>query len=82
MTLKHGHLYRLRGMKSSMWQVGHPHYGRPPTLVGVFLGKMQGTRTWYGFEIRVGGKERGVLFMPQSDLDQLQVEGLGPYTGD
>lgn len=76
--LRHGRLYRLSGMKSSMWQVPHPSYGRPVSVVGRYIGTMKGTRRWYGFEIHVGGRERGVIFMPEVDLAQLKVEEVGP----
>jgi hypothetical protein len=78
LRLKRLHLYRLSGMRNSMWQVGHPDYGKPNSLVGMYIGCWKATRKWYGFEIRVGGKERGVIFMPESDLNQLTLEYIGP----
>lgn len=75
---RRGRAYRLTGMERRMWQVPHPRYGRPAHVVGIYIGRMIGTRVWHGFEIRVRGRERGVIFMPQSDLDRLGVEDLGP----
>lgn len=77
-ALRKGQAYRLTGMEKQMWQVPHPRYGRPGSVVGVYIGRMAGTRVWHGFEIRVKGRERGVIFMPQADLDRLGVEDLGP----
>jgi hypothetical protein len=79
MKLRMGHVYELKGMTADMWQVGHPRYGKPKQLVGIFIGIMRGTRKWYGFEIHVGGQERGVIFMPEEDLATLKVRDLGPY---
>lgn len=79
--LRRLHAYRLSGMTRRMWQSPHPRWGRPAALVGIFIGTWKASRTWYGFEVRVGGKEQGCIFMPQEDLDQLTVEDLGPYGG-
>jgi hypothetical protein len=84
MTLKRltrHHAYHLRGMKRSMWQVAHPVYGKPSSIVGVFIGMWDGTRNWYGFEIRVRGEEKGMIFIPQEDLDMMTLTDLGPYHG-
>jgi hypothetical protein len=78
--LKHRHLYRLSSIPKKMWQVGHPHYGTPSKIVGLYLGYLKGSRNWHGFEIRVKGKEKGVIFMPDNDLEIIKVEDLGLYT--
>src|SRR5678815_3744798 len=80
--MRYGRVYQLSGMTREMWQVGHPRYGRPHTIVGIFIGKDVGTRTWYRFEIHVGGQERGTISLPQEDLDQLDVTDLGAYWSD
>jgi hypothetical protein len=72
-------MYQLSGMLPGMWQVGHPRYGKPKQLVGIYIGSMRGTRKWFGFEVHVGGKERGVIFMPEEDLALLGIKDLGPY---
>jgi hypothetical protein len=77
-TPRKGRAYRLTGMVRKMWQVPHPLYKCPTHVVGIYIGRMAGTRVWHGFEIRVKGRERGVIFMPQADLDRLGVEDLGP----
>ncbi len=77
--LKLGHVYRLTGMTPDMWQVGHPRYDRPSTLVGVLIGMPQGTRQWFVFEIRKAAKEIGVILLPAADLAALGIEDLGPY---
>lgn len=73
MNLIVGRAYYLEGMEEDMWSGGHPIYGKPRALAGLFLGTLKGTRTWYGFEIRMGGKEAGVIFMPEEDLKALRI---------
>lgn len=68
-----GRAYRLSGMAAEMWTVAHPQYGKPWELAGKYLGYLQGERSWHGFEVWVGGKEVGVIFMPGEDLARLQV---------
>jgi hypothetical protein len=68
-------------MKRKMWQVAHPLYGKPSSIVGVFIGRWDGTRNWYGFEVRVHGEEKGMIFIPEEDLDVMTVTDLGPYHG-
>ena len=81
LKLRLHHVYRICGMTRDMWQVPHPRWGRPSHLIGIFVGTMSGSRTWFGFEIRVRGKEQGVIFMPESDLRRLTLTDLGPYPG-
>jgi len=66
-------------MTPDMWQVPHPRWGKPDSVVGVFLGALKGSRTWYGFEIRVGGTEQGVIFFPEADLNKMKYKDLGVY---
>lgn len=82
MTLQIGHAYWLKGMKRSMWQVPSPTFGCPERIVGIYLGSLQGTRKWYGFEIQVRKKDRGVIFMPESDLILLRVEAAEGSNND
>lgn len=74
-----GHVYHLSNIRRRMWAVGHPRYGKPTALVGICIGFMVGSRTWYGFEIRIGGKEQGVIFVPREDLQHMTIKDLGPY---
>jgi len=76
---RYRHMYRLTGLTRRIWQVGHPRYGRPSSLVGLFIGCLRGERRWYGFEIRVGGVEQGCIFMPENDFETVRAQDLGPY---
>lgn len=73
-----GRAYFLSGMVEDMWTTGHPQFGKPEAVAGYYLGCLQGTRRWHGFEVWAGGKERGVIFMTDEDLSKLRVE---PVTG-
>ena len=77
--LRKGHAYRLSGMTPKLWQVPHPQWGTPESLVAVFMGRLVASRTWHGFEVRVGGKEQGMLFIPEKDLNKLTLQDLGVY---
>jgi hypothetical protein len=59
-----------------MWDVGHPLYGKPREVAGNYLGFLQGTHRWHGFEVWFDGQEIGVIFMNDKDLEQLHVEDI------
>ena len=59
-----------------MWSMSHPQYGKPHALAGRYLGCLHGVRRWHGFEVWIEGKEVGVIFMPDEDLEQLRVSSL------
>lgn len=76
MGLVIGRVYRLSGMIDTMWTAGHPVFGKPDTLAGIYLGCLHGQRRWHGFEIWVKRKEQGVIFMTDADLRKLKVEPI------
>ncbi len=76
MILIVGRAYCLRGLNPGMWDNSHPKFGRPFELAARYLGSLQGTRRWHGFEVRVDGADEGVIFMNDGDLDQLEIECL------
>lgn len=71
-----GHAYRLAAMRADLWVSPHASYGTPPELAGVYLGYLVGTRTWHLFEIRIGGRDAGVVMMHTGDLEQLTITEL------
>jgi hypothetical protein len=76
MKLEIGKAYYLEGMRSDLWDAGHPKYGKPERIAGKYLGFLQGVRCWHGFEIYAAGSESGVIFMTDDDLSKLRVSEL------
>jgi hypothetical protein len=76
MKLENGRAYYLEGMRSDLWDAGHPKYGKPERVAGKYLGFLQGVRRWHGFEIYADGRECGVIFMTDDDLGMLKVSEL------
>lgn len=68
--------YQLSGMVPAMWGNAHTRFRTPFAVAAIYLGSIQGTRTWHLFEVQYDDKEAGVLLMPTSDLNQLTVEEL------
>lgn len=77
MDLLVGHAYYLEGLGRLTWDAPHPRYGTPDRLAGKYLGCLHGARHWHGFEIWIGGREQGVIFMTDEDIVQVQVTDLG-----
>lgn len=73
MKLVVGRAYFLDGMKTEMWGNSHPIYGTPYSLAARYIGALHGSRRWHGFEVWSDGVERGVLFMNDDDLKQLNI---------
>ncbi len=77
-----GFPYALSGMKPvkgddpGQWGAPHPRFGMPQAIAGWYLGALQGTRRWHGFEIRHEGTEQGVIFMTDDDLETLTVSPI------
>lgn len=71
-----GRGYVLSGMRSEMWGAPHPTHGTPESVAAKYLGSLQGTRRWHGFEVWKDGTEQGVIFMADADLAQLTVKAL------
>ncbi len=77
-----GRAYAISGMKPEVgrdpgkWGAPHPRFGMPPAVAGWYLGSLQGTRRWHGFEVRHEGTEQGVLFMNDDDLEVLNVSPI------
>jgi len=68
-----GRAYILKGMNPEMWDRGHPRYGKPSAIAAKYIGALHGARRWHGFEVWIAGKEVGVLFMNDADLERLEV---------
>lgn len=75
-----GHAYSLSGIARRLWASAHPRYGRPQMLVGVYRGSISASvSVWYGFEIYVRGVSRATVFIPDYDLQKINVHDLGVY---
>ncbi len=70
------HAYRLSGMQPTMWAAPHVVYGTPQDVAGIYLGCLAGTRTWHLFEVRIKGKDAGVIMMTTSDLEKITIREL------
>lgn len=71
-----GRAYYISDMVEELWTTGHPKFGKPRSVAGYYLGCLHGTRRWHGFEVWAGGKEQGVIFMTEQDLEKLTVEAI------
>lgn len=73
MVLLVGKGYYLQGMSAEMWDRPHPVFGAPRALAARYLGHIEGSRRWHGFEVWVDNQEQGVLFMNDEDLSKIIV---------
>jgi hypothetical protein len=68
-----GQAYLLSGMRKVVWDTPHPRFGSPDAVAGRYLGSLKGQRRWHAFEVWLGGREEGVLFMNEADISQLDI---------
>ena len=73
MELLVGKAYYLEDMVRPMWDRPHPRFGAPPALATRYLGSLRGNRR----QARTGstgeGREEGVLFMHDADLERIKI---------
>lgn len=76
MELEIGASYLLSGLEATMWDVGHPRFGKPAALAGRYLGSLMGLRQWFVFEIWLDLQEIGVIVMNDTDLAKVTIRRL------